>query len=130
VAVQRNYNASHPAWWTDLASDRSLSIRFAHLPITDKTLRELCNLSCASRISRLELSSAHITDAGLQPLNLLTGLRDLSIADCKVSDAGLNSIRPCIRRLESMRLTGTQVTPAWAESIGASFVCLQFHFRP
>jgi len=83
---------------------------------TDSDARHLAGLTC---LQWLRLQDTKITDAGLEPLKALTGLRTLYFTDNgQVTDSGLAHLLS-LTRLQTLWLTGPRVTDQGLASLRA-----------
>ena len=81
----------------------------AHGQLTDDKLAQVVEIP---GVSSLHLANSQaITDAGVQHLSRLTGLRHLDLSQTGVTDDGLRALRN-LPALEMLRLTNTRVTDA------------------
>ena len=76
--------------------------------VTDAGMQELAPLK---GLKKLVLGSAKVTDAGLKKLAALKGLQTLDLTGTKVTDEGLKELAP-LKGLEELVLNNTQVTGA------------------
>jgi len=67
------------------------------------------NLTCLSRLNKLNLSSTKISDAGLRHLKGLAGLEELVLDDTRIGDEGLKHLTS-LQSLKTLSLSFTQVT--------------------
>ena len=79
-------------------------------------LRNLLGDDLFMSVTRVDLSSSGVSDAGLQELKGLTQLQWLDLGSTKVSDAGLGYLKGLIQ-LRELDLFGTNVTDAGVKNL-------------
>jgi Leucine-rich repeat (LRR) protein len=68
----------------------------------------------------LRLNQTAVTDAGLQYLQAIPSLEELSLAESKISDQGLEQLE-ALSGLRSLDLNGSRVTDTGSVSVWDSF---------
>ena len=100
-------------------ADRGLD-RPGHPEAERSELRDLSRLRALENLERLDLSRTPASAEALESMRALPKLRELRLAFCpKITDAELE-ILATMARLETMYLSGTQVTAAGVERLRAS----------
>jgi hypothetical protein len=94
-----------------LARDYFDEIREVSLGGTQVTDADLDDLQALKGLKWIWLVNTQITDAGLAHLHRLTALKSLDLNGTQVTDAGLAHLNG-LMRLEALDLNGTQVTDA------------------
>lgn len=119
-----------PPWWTnylghcwDFLGERVTVVdTFAEVlrpRLTDAELRELRGLKGLERI--VVMPASGVTDAGLDDLGEVENLRDISLGDARITDAGLAHLKK-LKRLEYLLLSygdqPCQITEAGFKEMG------------
>jgi hypothetical protein len=111
-------HATGPAWLRDaLGQDffnRVISVDAKDFaPVTDALLE---NLRPLSGLKRLSLKQTEISDTGLANIERLVEIECLDLSDTNVTDSGLRHLAP-LRRLQGLYLVNTRVTDAGLEQL-------------
>lgn len=95
-------------------SDEKGQVLFVSLSGPKVTNAELEHLKGLTGLRALSLANTQVTDTGLEHVRELTNLRGLQFYEERVTDAGLEHLKG-LTKLENLRLDGTQVTDAGLE---------------